>query len=135
MKHRLERVKELVKRELSEIIAREITFRAALVTVQSVDITPDLRNSFIYVSVIGSDAEKKSAVAKLEEKRVLLQQMLAKRVIIKYTPHMHFRLDDSVERGDRIIQILQDIEIPEDEELEPHDPDDLNDLHDFHEEK
>ena len=110
MKHRLERVKELIKRELSEIIAREITFGGALVTVQDVDITPDLRQSFIYVSVIGDKAAKAAAIAKLTENRVQLQQALAKRVIIKFTPVMQFRLDDSIERGDHIMQIFREIE-------------------------
>ena len=126
MKHRLERVKELIKRELSEIIAREITFGGALVTVQDVDITPDLRQSFIYVSVIGDDAAKAAAIAKLTEKRVILQRALSKRVIIKFTPKMQFRLDDSIERGDHIMQIFREIEetTPDDfREIEETTPD------------
>src|SRR5207302_158391 len=63
MKHRLERVKEVIKRELSEIIPREMTFHATLVTVQDADITPDLKNCFVYVSAIGSEEDKDAAVA------------------------------------------------------------------------
>lgn len=116
MKHRLERVKEVLKRELSEIIPREITFKAALVTVQSVDITPDLKNAHVFVSAIGSDAEKRAAITKLAEHRQLLQHEVSKRVVLKYTPQLHFQLDESIERGARIIEILNEIEVPPDEE-------------------
>lgn len=116
MKHRLERVKEVLKRELGEIIPREITFAAALVTVQSVDVTPDLKNAHVYVSVIGSESERKAALTRLGENRQLLQHEMAKRVILKYTPHLHFHMDESIERGTRILQIFNEIHIPADEE-------------------
>lgn len=113
MKHRLERVKEIIKRELSEIIPREITFEAALVTVQGTDITPDLKNCHVYVSVIGNEKDRKAAIAKLGKNRSILQHQLAKRVVLKYTPQLHFHLDTSIERGVRVIELLDQIEIPE----------------------
>lgn len=112
MKHRLERVKEVLKRELSEIIPRELTFHATLVTVQSVDVTPDLKNAHVFVSIIGSEKDKKSSLTNLGEHRQLLQHELSKRVVLKYTPHLTFHLDDSIERGDRILEILNRIELP-----------------------
>lgn len=112
MKHRLERVNEVIKRELSEIILRELTFEATLVTVQSVDISPDLKKAHIFVSAIGSDAEKKAAIAKLADCRQTLQHALMKRVVLKYTPQLHFKLDESIERGDRVMEILDQIDIP-----------------------
>ena len=116
MKHRLERVKEVIKRELGEIIPREIAFRATLVTVQHVDITPDLKQCHVYVSAIGSDPEKREAIASLESHCKLLQSCLSKRVILKYTPQLHFHMDTAIERGDRVIELLSKIEIPEEEE-------------------
>ena len=114
MKHRLLRVNELLKRELSTIITRELTFENALVTLNTVDVTPDLKHAHAYVSILGPD--QKTAMAKLQENRVVLQALLAKSVVLKYTPHLIFHLDDSVERGARIIEILQKIEIPVTEE-------------------
>ena len=114
MKHRLLRVNELVKRELSALIAREINFEPSLVTVNQVDVTPDLKNAHVFVSVLGSEP-KTAAMAKLEEHRALLQAELAKHVVLKYTPHLVFHLDDSIERGTRIIEILQELETPEKE--------------------
>jgi ribosome-binding factor A len=113
MKHRLERVREVIRRELGDIIPREVTFRSALVTVQDVDITPDLKQCHVYISVIGGESEKRAAVTALEEHRQILQHALSKRVILKYTPQLHFKLDTSIERGSRVIEILNQIEISE----------------------
>jgi ribosome-binding factor A len=123
MKHRLERVNELIRRELSEMINREVTFQAALVTVQQVDITPDLKHAHVFVSVIGSDVEAKAAMAKLHDSRTTLQHLLSKRVVLKFTPHLHFKLDESIERGTRIINILEQIDIPPDEPAATDEPD------------
>lgn len=114
MKHRLQRVNELLKRELSEIISRDLTFDT-LVTVQQVDVTPDLKNAHVFVSAIGSDQTKAVAITKIEQHRTGLQHTLSKRVVLKYTPHLHFHLDDSVERGVRVIELMEKIEIPADE--------------------
>jgi ribosome-binding factor A len=113
MKHRLERVNEVIKRELSEIISREVNFSAqVLVTVYEVDITADLRQCHVFISVIGKPAQKTRVLAELEEQRGILQRELAKRVVLKYTPHLHFKLDDSIERGSRVLEIMRDLERP-----------------------
>ena len=82
MKHRLLRVNELLKRELSIAITREITFDGALVTVNQVDVTPDLKQR---MSSSASLAPKRpSAVtAKLEENRVMLQNEISPRVCLE----------------------------------------------------
>ncbi len=110
MKHRQLRVNELLKRELSVIITRELSFAEALVTINQVDVTPDLKNAHVYVSVLGNGSEK--VMKELETHRVVLQSALARHVVLKYTPHLIFHLDHSIERGTRVIKILQEIEIP-----------------------
>jgi ribosome-binding factor A len=110
MKHRQLRVNELLKRELSIIVTRELTFEKALVTINQVSVTPDLKNAHVYVSVLGEGG--RDVIAQLEEHRVVLQAHLAKHVVLKYTPHLIFHLDDSIERGARVIEILQKIETP-----------------------
>jgi ribosome-binding factor A len=117
MKHRLARVNEVIKRELSEIISREITFGAqTLVTVHSVDIAPNLRQCHVFVSVIGKPAQIKRALDELTAHRSLLQRELAKRVVLKYTPHLTFKLDESIERGSRVLEIMQDLDEPTDDQ-------------------
>ena len=115
MKHHLLRVNELVKRELSAIIVREVTFESAIVTINHVDVTSDLKNAHVFVSVLGSESGV-SVLNKLESHRVALQAELARHVVLKYTPHLVFHLDDSIERGTRVIQILQQLETPGAEE-------------------
>jgi ribosome-binding factor A len=110
MKHRLRRVNELIKRELSAIILRDITFEQGLVSVNQVDVTSDLKNAHVFVSVLG--AAGGPVINQLEENRGALQAALAKHVVLKYTPHLVFHLDESIERGARVIEILQEIETP-----------------------
>ena len=109
MKHRLLRVCELIKRELGVIVGREMKFAAPLVTIRAVDITPDLKNAHVFVSVIGTPGQKKQAVSALDAARQHLQHELSRRVILKYTPHLHFQLDESIERGTRVLSLLDEI--------------------------
>src|SRR3954469_2023313 len=108
MKNRLLRVNELVRRQLSMIITRDMRFDDVLVTVNQVDVTPDLKNAHVFVSVLGKGSAK-AVVAELDGNRVVLQAEMSKTVVLKYTPHLVFHLDDSTERGARIIQILDEI--------------------------
>ena len=123
MKHRLERVNELIRRELGDLLTREVTFEAALVTVQQVDITPDLKHAHVFISIIGTEEQAKASMAKLHDKRIQLQHLLSRRVILKNTPQLHFKLDDTIVRGDRVINLLEQIEIPPDEPEAGAEPD------------
>jgi ribosome-binding factor A len=109
MKHRMLRVNEVVKRELSGILAREISFEGALVTINSVKVTSDLKNAHVFVSVLGSET-RESVIKKLEEHRPAFQSELGRRVTMKFTPHLLFHLDESIARGSRVLEILQQIE-------------------------
>ncbi len=122
MKHRLDRVNQVLKRELGELIQREFSFAAKLVTVQQVDVTPDLKHAHVYVGVIGSPAERREALEQLGGARVRLQQDLAKRVVLKYTPHLHFKGDEAIERGTRVLTILEELQLPEDDEAAEQEP-------------
>jgi ribosome-binding factor A len=110
MKHRLQRVEEAIKRELGDIITRTLTFGGeALPTIHEVSISADLRQCHVYVGVLGDQKAGNDVIHKLLDARGILQVALAKRVIIKYTPHLHFHLDSSVERGVRVLQLLEEL--------------------------
>ncbi len=109
MKHRQLRVNEMVKRELSGIIVREINFEGALVSINAVDVAPDLKSAHVFVSVLGS-SKKEDVMNKLEENRAVLQSTLSRKVVLKYTPHLIFHLDKSIERGARVIEIMDKID-------------------------
>jgi ribosome-binding factor A len=119
MKNRLVRVCEVLKREIGVIIRRELEFDNTLVTVSDVDITPDLKQAHIFISALGSAAGRRKAMEALESHRVMFQTELSRRVQMKHTPHLNFRLDDAIERGTRVIDIMDELglkeELPNDE--------------------
>jgi len=113
MKHRLERVCEVLKRELGAIILRELDFGSLLVTISGVDITPDLKQAHVYVSALGSPGEQHGVLEKLEKARALLQREVAKRLSLKYTPLLHFKIDEAIERGSRVLDIMNELGLDE----------------------
>ncbi len=110
MKNRPARVRELIQRELGAVIAHEMNF-TALVTVQAVDLTADFKHSHVHIGVLGSEREQRDVIQALAERRPFLQHELSKRVILKYTPRLHFHLDHSVERGTKITEIMRQIDV------------------------
>ncbi|MCI0535044.1 MAG: 30S ribosome-binding factor RbfA [Verrucomicrobiales bacterium] len=108
---RVERVRELLKRELGEIIRRELPLsEAGLITVNDVDISNDLQIATVYVGVVGTAQQRKNALSLLEESRKRLQGLVGRAVVLKYTPQLRFELDDSVERGNRVLKIIEELE-------------------------
>ena len=117
MKHRMLRVNEVVKRELSGILAREISFEGALVTINHVDVTSDLKSAHVFVSVLGAE-KAENVMTRLEDHRVAFHSELAHRVTMKFTPHLLFHLDESIARGSRVVEILQKIDADDREKHE-----------------
>jgi ribosome-binding factor A len=111
-KNRLSRVNELIKRELDVLIRKAVSMPAKLVTVQEVDISPDLKHAKVWMGMIGSTAEQHASMALLHGVRKELQGQLSRRVVLKFTPQLHFYLDEAGERGDRILNILSELNIP-----------------------
>jgi ribosome-binding factor A len=97
-----------VKRELSGIIAREINFERALVSISAVDVAADLKSAHVFVSTLGTD-DRAGVIDKLEAHRPALQAELSRHVVLKYTPHLIFHLDESIKRGARVLEILDDL--------------------------
>jgi ribosome-binding factor A len=111
MSLRLQRVRELLKREIGEVIRRQLPVdEVGLINVNDVDVAPNLHNATVYIGVLGGEAQKKRAMEALEERRKRIQGYLGKAVVLKYTPHLRFVLDDSVERGNKILRILDELE-------------------------
>jgi ribosome-binding factor A len=109
--HRQERVRELLKRAIGEALRRELAVeRAGLVSVNDLQLSGDLRQATVFVSVLGNAEQKKTGLACLQEARPRIQDLVAKSVVLKYTPRLRFVTDDSVARGDRVLQILEEIE-------------------------
>ncbi len=109
--HRMQRVSELVKQEVSEIIRRDVSSESVgMLTVTGCEVASDLKTARVYVSVIGGANKQAAALALLERHRAHIQRTLGRSVVLKYIPHLSFYIDDSLERADRIERILDEIE-------------------------
>jgi ribosome-binding factor A len=108
---RLQRVCELLKRELGEIVRREIPVGAAgLITVNDVRVSSDLQAATVYIGVLGNEEQRKRALTELQQHRKRIQGLVGKAVVLKYTPQLRFHLDESIEHGNRILKIIDEIE-------------------------
>jgi ribosome-binding factor A len=113
MKHRIEQVCKTLRRELGILILKELRFRAPLVSVSSVDTTPDLRHAYVYITTLGDNQQREDALRVLASHRVYLQHAVSKRITLRFTPHLHFRSDKSIERGIRIIKLMDELGLPD----------------------
>jgi ribosome-binding factor A len=104
---RADRVAELIKHEVSDIISRKLSDpRIGFTSVTSVDIGSDLKNAKIYVSVYGTPQEKNNTMAALISATRFIRGELAGRLQLRDVPEIIFRQDDSIERGARVFQII-----------------------------
>ena len=109
--HRLLRVRELLKREIGEILRREMPVQqAGLITVNDVDLSGDLRNAKVYLGFLGNSEQQKTALGLLQHNRVRIQGLMAKAVFLKYIPRLHFVIDESISRGNRVLEIIAELE-------------------------
>jgi ribosome-binding factor A len=109
MADRMRRVNEAVREVVSARLAGGLRDpRIGFVTVTSVDTSSDLRQARVYVSVLGGDEERAETLAGLESARGLLQQTVASELRMKHTPTLQFVFDESIDRGMRITELLDD---------------------------
>ena len=110
---RHERVRELLKRAIGEAIRREFdTDNVGLITVNDIDVGGDLRTAVVFITILGNPTQQKNGLQALEQNRILIQSLVAKSVILKYTPTLKFIVDDSIVRGNRVLQILDELDKP-----------------------
>jgi ribosome-binding factor A len=107
--HRIERVSELVKREVSEIVLELNLADCGFVTVTAAEISPDLKEGRIFISVIGSAEQKQRALDTLDRRHGHIQHELAHRIVLKYTPRLKFFLDETEAHASHIEHLLDDL--------------------------
>ena len=108
---RLQRVRELLKREIGEAVRREFhVSEAGLITVNDVDLAGDLKSATVFISILGNPDQQKRGFQLLNEHRTRIQGFIGKAVVLKYTPRLKFAFDDSIVRGNRVLQIIEELE-------------------------
>jgi ribosome-binding factor A len=111
MTHRIERVNSLIRQEISDLLQREVKDPrlSNFVSVTAVSVSPDLSNAKIYVSCLGSDKKKQEILNALAAASGFFRKELAGRLRLRRVPELNFQWDDSIERGARLIQILDQL--------------------------
>jgi ribosome-binding factor A len=104
----MRRVNEAIREVLAAAIATDLKDpRIGFVTVTDVDTSPDLRAARVFVSVLGSEQERASALEGLRSSHGFLQSRIASEMRIKRTPTLSFEYDESIERGARLSELLE----------------------------
>ena len=118
---RLTRVNQLLKQEIAESLFRVVNDPGAdigAVTVTRVVTSSNLRQARVFLSIRGDEARQHHLLRKVMSHRRDIQESIARHVVLKYTPHVSFELDHSIEEGDHVLDLIQKIEVEHPELLE-----------------
>jgi len=110
MSQRVQRVAEEIKQEIGKIIHDELKDpRIGFVTITKVDLSPDLRYASVYFSVLGTKKESRDTQVGLTRSAGFIRKLLGRRMKLRYTPQVTFKLDESAEYSIRISEVLEKI--------------------------
>ena len=111
MAHRVERINTQFKREISELILRELRDPRLdeFVSVTEVNVSPDLRYARVYVSSVGGQQKETQILGALSSAAGFLRSELAKKIRLHRMPELHFVWDNSIEKGDRILRLIDEV--------------------------
>ena len=117
------RVAEVLRKELAACMSQALDLEGLLITISSIDLPPDMKQAFVYVSTLHPDLEQGRALEILNRNRKAWQSRIGRNLGTKFTPQLIFRFDHAVERGDRVMEILNNLDIHADAEVkEPEEP-------------
>ena len=110
MSLRPNRVGEQMKKELSDIIGRKIKDpRIGFVTVTDVQVTGDLQQAKVFISVLGDEEQRQNTLKGLAKAKGFIRTEIGRRIRLRKTPEILFEFDESIDYGNRIETLLQDI--------------------------
>ena len=122
MPRRLDRVNELLRTEISQLLARQIKDPrlSGVITVTRVSASNDLRTAQVYISVMGDAETKRTALDGIQSAASFLRRELRGRVTMRHTPFLTFDLDESMDEADQILRLIDSL-TPKDHESRRHD--------------
>jgi ribosome-binding factor A len=111
MSHRIERVNNLIRQEISELLQRQVKDPrlGTFVAVTEVVTSPDLRHAKVFVSCISSKEEKQETLSALAGASRFFRKELAKNLRLRHIPELSFHWDDSIERGDHLLRLIDQV--------------------------
>src|SRR4029077_3190524 len=109
MTQRTDRVDELLRQEIGAILTREVKDpRIGFATVTRVETAPDLRHARVWVSVIGQHGERTATIVALQRAMPFVRHELGGRLRLRRIPDLHVQLDETAERGTRVLHLLEE---------------------------
>lgn len=115
MSMRANRVAEQMKKELGDIIGNKVKDpRIGFMTVTDVEVTGDLQQATIYISVLGKEREKKDTLNGLNKAKGFIRTEIGQRIRLRVTPEIKFEIDESVAYGNRIDSLLRQVKDEQD---------------------
>lgn len=117
--NRLDRVNALLRREIGDAFFKVFagdTIDLAAITVTQVQTARNLRNATVSISVFGHPQEKGAYLRRIANKAGEFQSLINRDLTLKYTPRLRFELDESVEKGDHVLDVLSKLNVPADED-------------------
>ena len=124
MSNRIVRINELVQREISDILRKRHTAESVSITISEVRIAPDLRDGRVFVAILGDADAVAERFRWLQRKSGEIRAELAKRIVIKFLPHLTYVLDKSTDRVARLLRALDEVPPADAAEADtPADPD------------
>jgi ribosome-binding factor A len=120
MRRRTERLNHLLRQEITELLQREAKDPrlSAMVSVTRVSVSSDLRYAKVFISVLGTEEEKKGVLAGLHAASGFLRRGLSSRLSMRYTPELSFSYDDTMEQAGKVLQLIQQVSSSEAETQE-----------------
>ena len=112
MAHRIERVNSLIRQEISELLLQEVKdprLDNNFITVTEVTTSSDLKHSKVFISSISNEEEKKKVLSALASASGFLRGELSRRLKLRYTPELVFQWDNSLEKGDRLLKLIDEV--------------------------
>jgi ribosome-binding factor A len=111
MTHRVERLNSLLRQEISEIVQRQVKDPRLgnFISITGVEVSADMRYAKVFVSRLGTDSEKQETLSALTSASGFIRHELGERMKTRLIPELNFKLDDTIERADRVLRIIDTI--------------------------
>ncbi len=111
MTQRTDKIDQLLRQEIGQALEREVADpRIGFVTVTDVETAPDLSRARVWVSIIGTAEQRKETLSALRRAMPFIRHGLGSKIRLRRIPELDVRLDDSIERGTRVLRIINELE-------------------------
>ena len=111
MAHRIERVNSIIREEISELLQRQVKDPRLgdFIAITEVTTSPDLKHAKVFVSQLGNGGERQKVLRGLASASGFFRSELSKRLKMRYVPELHFQWDNSIEQGNHIEQLIDEV--------------------------